>query len=151
MSDETEKVPDYKAPLGKKATPLQERFAGWLQSDAVGYDPATAKSKREAFEEGVRLAVSLRIPFQASDFNREATAAERARREEERAAKAKAEPKAEDAPAPSKPKATKASKAAPAPAPVPTAPPAARKPAARRAPARRAPAATAATPEDAPF
>lgn len=153
--------PDYKKPVGKAPTALQARFAEWLQSDAVGYNPQAAKSKVEAFNEGVRLAVALRIPFQASDFNREATLVEREeraalraeqerQREADRAAAKAAEP-VEEAPAPKpapKAKATKAAKATPAATPATA--PAATRPAARRAPARR-PATATATAGDAPF
>jgi hypothetical protein len=145
---------DYPKYLEKAPTALQERFAGWLQSEAVGYDPSKAKSKVEAFEEGVRLAVALRIPFQASDFNREANAASQAENAKKRAAAKEVKEKAAtEAPAPAeeaKPaKKAAAKKAAPAPAAAPKA----ARPAARRAPARKpAPAASApATAEDAPF
>jgi hypothetical protein len=75
-----EKEKDYTGYASKAATPLQQDFAEWLLSDEVGYDPSAAKTKRDAFEEGVRLAVALRIPFQASDFNRERTADRRSQR-----------------------------------------------------------------------
>jgi hypothetical protein len=60
----------------KEPTDLQERFAVWIP-EATGYDPATAKTKTEAFEEGVRLATALRMIFQASPENQEALAARR--------------------------------------------------------------------------
>ena len=146
MATETE--PDYTTALGKAPTSLQGRFADFIMSEEVGYDPASAKSKEAAFREGVRLAVALRIPFQASTTNREATAAERAERqaqiEADRVAKAAAPAKA----VPAKKATAKAAKAAPAPA----AAPAAARPPARRAPARRAPAAAAApAATEAPF
>lgn len=74
--------PDYTEALGKAPTALQARFAAWIRGEEVGYDPNSAKNKLEAFTEGVRLGVALRIPYQASNHNREATEAER----EERAA-----------------------------------------------------------------
>lgn len=95
MADER----DYTEYRDKEATPLQQRFGPWL-IEKTGYNPAVAKTKQDAFDAGVRLAVSLRIPFQASPENREATeelrkqreeelATTRAQREEERLAKAK--------------------------------------------------------------
>lgn len=160
---------DYTYPLGQPPTPLQARMGEWLMSEAVGYDPNAAKSKREAFLEGVRLCIALRIPYQASDHNKEATAQERADREQaraeaaaererkraERAAAAAKTPEPEpvaEQPATAKPakragKPAKATTAAPA---APAAAPAATRPAARRAAPRRAPAA-AATSGDAPF
>lgn len=157
--------PDYTYALGKEATSLQRRFADFIISDEVGYSPASAKTKEEAFREGVRMAVALRIPFQASTTNREATAeeretrnaereqeaAERERARAERAAKPKAEPEETTTdPVPKKAPAKKAAakKAAPAPASTPATAPAAPRPAARRAPARKA---TAAAATDAPF
>jgi hypothetical protein len=166
MTDVVEEGPlDYTYPLGQPPTPLQERFADWLRGDEVGYDPNAAKSKLEAFNEGVRLSVALRIPYQASDANREATAQERAAnaakreaariaREEKLAARAAAAeskaaaPVAEAAPA-AAPKPAKAAKAAAKVAPsAPAAAPTTR-PAPRRAPARRA--AAPAAPAEAPF
>lgn len=160
MSDvaENEGV-DYKSYLDKEPTVLQERFAGWLQGDEVGYNPAAAKTKQAAFEEGVRLAVALRMLFQASDFNRaeneKVRAANAAKREAAdaaaQAAPAPAAAPAAPAPKPAKAaKAAKATKAAPAAAPVAEAAPAATRAPARRAPARRAPAAGA-TAGTAPF
>jgi hypothetical protein len=93
-----EEEKDYTEYATKPATPLQERFAPWLL-EKTGYNPATAKTKADAFADGVRLSVFLRIPFQASPENRAATEELRAQRaeeaeaarlarEEERAAKA---------------------------------------------------------------
>jgi hypothetical protein len=79
MADE----PDYSIYLDKEPTDLQERFVPWL-IEKVGYDPNGAKTKAAAFAAGVRLAVSLRIPFQASPENREATEQRRVQRDEER-------------------------------------------------------------------
>lgn len=76
---------DYEAYKTKAPTDLQERFVPWL-TDKVGIDPnSDFKSKAHAFAEGVRLAVALRIPFQASDENRAATEQARANREQARA------------------------------------------------------------------
>lgn len=89
-------MPREKAPEGDftryaslAPTPLQERFGPWIM-EKTGYDPATAKSKQEAFLAGVRLAVALRIPFQASPENKSAAAqlrAERAKSSDEQAEK----------------------------------------------------------------
>jgi hypothetical protein len=164
---ETEEL-DYSYPLGQDPTPLQDRFASWIMSDAVGYAPSAAKTKEEAFREGVRLGVALRIPYQASDHNKEATAAEReerarlkaeedavkAQRKAERAAAAAQKPApqaaAEEQPAQSNKPAKRTTGKAAKPAPAPAAAPAPARPAPRRAPARR-PAAAAATSGDAPF
>ena len=53
MAKTTEEI-DLSAYLEKEATDLQSRFAEWLMEN-VGYDPSKAKTKQEAFEEGVRL------------------------------------------------------------------------------------------------
>lgn len=167
MTDVAEQEPDYTYQNGVAPTPLQARFAAWLQSDAVGYDPATAKSKKEAFEEGVRYAVALRIPYQASEHNKLATEEERdqraqqkAQRDEERAkakaareaAAAKATAAPEPTPAPVPAKATKAAKGAKAaPAPTPAAAPTPTRAAPRRAAPRRAAAAAAPATGEAPF
>lgn len=150
MTDEetnTKRAPlapaDY---LNKPATPLHERFVTWIQ-DAVGYDASAAKSKQQAFEDGVRIATATRMVFQASTFNREETAKARAARE----AATAAAPAVEKAPAAAAaPKAAKApKKASPTP---PAATPAVAPAAPARRPARRAPAAAATvTTEEAPF
>lgn len=81
----------------KPATASLEYYAEWIP-EATGYDPAAAKSKQEAFERGVYLAVTLHRDFQTSPENQEfkerlkATRAEeaeaaRAEREEAKAAK----------------------------------------------------------------
>jgi hypothetical protein len=88
--------------LEKGPTALQERFATWIK-DEVGYNPSAAKTKAEAFEEGVRIATATRMVFQASAYNRAAN-------EEARKAREAAEAQEiEEAPAP----APKAKKAAP--------------------------------------
>lgn len=98
---------DYTTYASKAPTDLQSRFAEWIV-EKVEIDPATFKTKQQAFEEGVRLAVALRIPFQASPEN-QAVRAEAARAREAAASEA--------APAPAKPakaapvKATKAAAA----------------------------------------
>jgi hypothetical protein len=98
---------DPKTYLDKAPTALQRRFADYIVSE-VGYNPATAKSKQEAFEEGVRIATATRMVFQASTFNREGRAEEIANRP----AKAPKTPKLAKTAAPAK--AAKAAKAAPA-------------------------------------
>ncbi len=85
MTDQYADDNDYTYQNGQPPTALQARFAEWLMSDAVGYSPAAAKTKQEAFEEGVRLAVALRIPYQASGHNRRATDEEREARQAEKA------------------------------------------------------------------
>jgi hypothetical protein len=147
----------------KPATALQERFAEWIVSE-VGYNPAAAKTKLEAFQEGVRIATATRMVFQASPFNREANATAAA----QRASARKAAEAAGEAPAPAKKAAPAkaapaAKKAAPAkraakPAPVAetepeeetAAPAKAAKVSPRRAP-RRAPATASASTSEAPF
>lgn len=169
MTDVVEQEPDYTYQNGVAPTALQARFAAWLQSDAVGYDPSQAKSKKEAFEEGVRYAVALRIPYQASEHNKLATEEERAQRQQEKeereAAKAKAKAEREAAAAAKAApveqtaapvKAAKAAKSAAkktaaTPAPTPAAAPTPTRAAPRRAAPRRAPAAAAATLAEAPF
>lgn len=71
--------------LGKEPTDVQARMAEWL-TETVGYEPTKAKTKQEAFEEGVRLAVALRMDFQRSEENQEVL---KERRAEAKAAKAK--------------------------------------------------------------
>lgn len=153
MAEKTQTLDSY---LGKAPTTLQARFADWLHTE-VGYDPNAAKSKAEAFKEGVRLATATRMVFQASDYNRAARAEEQANRPEpepatERPAKKTAAP-AKKAP----PAKRAAKKAAPAVANteedtadnVEAAQPQAQaqaKPPARRAPARRSTGAAASAP-----
>lgn len=79
MARETAEM-DLEVYLTKAATDLQERFADWLK-DTVGYDPSKAKTKDEAFNEGVRLATALRMAFQRSDENQEVLNARREERE----------------------------------------------------------------------
>lgn len=78
---------DFSPYLEKGPTDLQARFTDWLKGEAVGYDPATAKTKAEAFAEGVRLATALRMKFQASPENQEELEARRLAKEEEQQAK----------------------------------------------------------------
>lgn len=83
MAREQKAPSDY---VDQDATELQERFVEYLLSEEVGADPASCKSKGDAFALGVKLGTSLRIVFQRSDFNQEARKAAAA----ERAAAAKA-------------------------------------------------------------
>jgi len=62
---------DYASYIEKAATPTQERMIEWLQSEDVGYDPSTAKTKAEAFFMGAKLVFALRMEFQRSPFNQE--------------------------------------------------------------------------------
>jgi len=80
----TEEERDYTVYLEKAPTDLQKRFAEWLMDeDIVGYDPSKAKTKQEAFEEGVRLATAMRMVFQASPENRAANEERKAARADE--------------------------------------------------------------------
>lgn len=63
--------------LAKPATSTQQRFADWLQG-TVGYSPAGARTKADAFLDGVRLAVGMRILFQNSEESQKALAQSRA-------------------------------------------------------------------------
>jgi hypothetical protein len=104
--------PEYANYKDKEPTDLQARFPDWL-IEKVGLTFPTKKEEM-AFREGVRLSTALRMPFQASDENRAATAARRAARGNS----------TEEAEAPAK-KATgrAAKKTAPAAAPASAAPP----------------------------
>lgn len=77
-TSETAEV-DYTSYADKTPTDLQVRFAEWI-TDKTGFEPSGCKTKQEAYEAGVRLGVALRMQFQASPENREATAARRAER-----------------------------------------------------------------------
>lgn len=77
VEEPAEEGPEYAAYATKAPTALQARFVPWIM-DKTGYDASTAKSKQEAFEAGVRMAVALRIPFQRSDENQAARAEGRA-------------------------------------------------------------------------
>lgn len=90
-AEEEKGAEDYTTYLTKPATELQERFGEWIR-DKTGYDPAQAKSKAAAFEEGVKFAVFLRIPFQKSAENQEHRAKRAA---EPKPAKAEKAPKPE--------------------------------------------------------
>lgn len=161
MADEKEPV-DPTTYLDKAATPLQARFGDWIKEE-VGYNPTAAKTKEEAFREGVRIATATRMVFQASDYNRSANeesraqrAKERAERERQAAAEEEATPKpvkAAKAPAPAKAaKATPAKKAAkPVVVETEAEDETTEAPAPRRAPARRAPARRATATAEAPF
>lgn len=65
-------APDYTEYVGKDATEMQARMIEWLQTEEVGAEPSSFKNKQEAWEDGVRLGIALRIPFQKSDFNQSA-------------------------------------------------------------------------------
>lgn len=78
---------DYSGYKDKAPSDLQERFADWIV-DKVGVAFGT-KKEEAAFNEGVRLAVALRMKFQASPENQDAIAeraVERAKEEAEAAA-----------------------------------------------------------------
>lgn len=82
-----ETEPDYTAYADKAPTDLQERFAAWIP-EVTEYDPSSAKTKVEAFNEGVRLGTALRMEFQRSPENQELLKEKKAA-----AAAKKAEPK----------------------------------------------------------
>lgn len=154
---------DYTVYADKPPTDLQERFTDWIL-DKTEYDPASEKTKKEAFAEGVRLGVALRMKFQASPENQAVLEERKAARDDDEApapkakparkAKAKPEPEPDEdeleedeengdddtddeAPAPKRSRraAARPAKAAPA----------------KKAPARRKAKAAAATGGDAPF
>jgi len=69
---------DFEEYRTKGPTSLQRRFAVWIAENCeVEFG---TKKEEAAFREGVRLAVALRIPFQRSPENREATQEEREQR-----------------------------------------------------------------------
>lgn len=74
---------DFSVYADKEPTSLQERFADWI-IDKCELSFGT-KKEEAAFRNGVRVSVALRIPFQSSDENRQATAEEREARAAERA------------------------------------------------------------------
>lgn len=69
---------DYTKYADKEPTDLQERFGNWIL-DKVGVSFGT-KKETDAFKEGVRLATALRMPFQRSPENQEASPMVRANR-----------------------------------------------------------------------
>lgn len=99
---------DLEVYLTKPPTDLQYRFAEWIR-DQVGYDPTKAKTKEDAFNEGVRLGTALRMIFQASPENQQVLEDRRAERENG-SEPAPVKPKA--APAPAKKAATGKKRAA---------------------------------------
>lgn len=159
---------DYTKYADKAPTDLQDRLADWIM-EKTGVTFAT-KKEEVAYREGVRLAVALRMKFQASPENQAAIAERASGREEEevQAAKTPAAPRkgssarttppreAAPAKAAKATKATKATKAAPAKAAAAAAPEADEEVVAEpvkttgRRPARR-PARAAATTDEAPF
>jgi hypothetical protein len=84
-AEKTKSEVDYPAYATKPATDLQERFAAWIP-EVTEYDPAAAKTKLAAFNDGVRLATALRMHFQASPENQEVLAQRKAEAEEKKAA-----------------------------------------------------------------
>lgn len=94
VEEAEEKIVDLTAYVTKAPTPLQAREPDWIMENTE-YDPASAKTKEEAFRMGVKLCLNVHKFFQVSDENRAATAEareakelERAEREELKAAKA---------------------------------------------------------------
>lgn len=148
MAEQETAERDLTVYVTKAPTDQQTHFATWI-TEQTGYNPDAAKSKREAFFHGVRLAKALVMVHQSSDEWREAR---EILLEEKAAAKAAAE--AEAAAAPPKPaKAAKAAKKAAAPAVTPgaDAPPAKATPAKKATTRRRAAAAPAADADVVPF
>jgi hypothetical protein len=95
-TSKAEEEQDFTGYAEKEPTDLQTRFTDWIP-EVTGFDPNGCKSKAAAFAEGVRLAVSLRMPFQRSPENQELLAERRAAagtRAEEPAAPKKAVPAA---------------------------------------------------------
>lgn len=90
---------DYTKYAHKEPTDLQARAVPWILGK-TGYNPANAKTKAMAFEDGVRLAIALRMEFQRSPENQEVLEAARVAADERKAA-------------PKEPRAPKAAKAAP--------------------------------------
>jgi hypothetical protein len=93
-TSKAEEEQDFTGYAEKEPTDLQTRFTDWIP-EVTGFDPNGCKSKAAAFAEGVRLAVSLRMPFQRSPENQELLAERRAAagtRAEEPAAPKKAAP-----------------------------------------------------------
>jgi hypothetical protein len=138
--------PDYAKYADKPATDLQVRFGEWIQ-DKVGIEFGT-KKELEAFNEGVRLATALRMPFQRSDENQSVLEKRRGGEEEEAPARPakkatkKARRAAAEEEAPAKPAKKAAKKAARRAAPASDEPEQSTRP--QRRPARRRPAAAAA-------
>ena len=116
---------DYTVYVDKKFTPLQTEFHDWVL-EKTGVDPATYKTKAEAFAEGLRLSMALRSAHQASPENQESIARRRAaaaangaaEEDEVPASRKAAKTTAKAAPAPVKKAAAKKA-ARPAPAPEP--------------------------------
>lgn len=75
---------DYTSYAKKDPTDLHSHLAEWIK-DKTEYDPATAKSKAEAFQKGVQLGALLRMDHQSSPENQERrrTLAERTKPVEE--------------------------------------------------------------------
>lgn len=122
MAEDEGTEPDYTPYKDKEATQLHKEFAAWVV-EKTGYDPAAAKSKAQAYLDGIRLGATLRMSHQASPENQASIARrkeEALARQTERAA-AKPEPKPKKAvdgeataekPAPAR-RPNKAAKAAP--------------------------------------
>jgi hypothetical protein len=125
-------LPSY---ANKPITALQKSFADWV-IEKTGYDPQNAKTKRDAYYDGIRLGAQLRMAHQASPENQAA----RAKRKEEvlnantEKAAAKPAPRAEETAPARKQRVTKPKAAAPTPAPEPVVE--TPKPRQRRAPAK---------------
>lgn len=91
------KTKDFASYKDKPATELQQELAAWI-CEKTGYDPATAKSKQQAFLDGIRLGASLRMEHQASPENQASILRRRKAAEERAIAKSAALPAAKEAP-----------------------------------------------------
>lgn len=93
MAPSTKKAPKEKAEvdlasyLTKAPTHLVKAFQEWIP-EQTGYDPSDEKTKLDAFNKGVKLALNLHKFFQTSDDNKSRAAELKAARAEEAEARA---------------------------------------------------------------
>lgn len=127
---------DFAAYRDKEPTALQTHFADWLSANVS----PEFKTKDQAFAEGVRLAVALRMPYQRSQasHDRRAAASENGSAPAEKPARRTRAAKAETPAPAAKPARRRA--ATKAEAPPAEKPAVRRKPVTRRRPAAAAPA-----------
>jgi hypothetical protein len=84
-----EEAKDYTAYADKDPTPTMEDFADWLIAEV--FEDNLEDLDEDSFREGVRLGGTLRMEFQASEFNQTRRAERAAEREDAAAAKSKPE------------------------------------------------------------